>query len=295
MTTQTSFDTTVPCMERDPRDNWREYGPIENRRERDDSFGKAPNAFSRKVNSQPKLYIPRGRFYDAYEAVCFANANGHTMTNFLTINWSQCGFGSPFIVNRAYLAFMERFAKFARQRNRPILYLTIFENSPSVGYHSHTLFHFPHYFEKEVDKWLEKSVVGADGLPVRGDFYEFRSDKDKNTTAQWNIFRYMFKCIDPNIEKRERPEFYGKTTQEIYELTRGIANSDVVELQRVRISRSINKTAQRLVHYRVVYDIREEIYPTSRAYFSDVELRRGAEERRVANLQPVFTCLEYPL
>ena len=294
MTKRIPFDPTTRYMERQFKDIWKPYAFEEHRAERDAVYGPTPDAGDEELFKEPDLFIPRTRFYDAYEAICFANYSGFVLSKMLTVNWEQCGFAQPVAIDTAYNAFMERFAKFISQKRQKLYYISVFENTLPTGYHSHILFHLPLYLKEAIEKWLMNSVVDPEGRPVCDNRIDLKTDKDSNFTAQWNRFQYMFKCIDPRLQKREVPIHHGKTTHQIYGLTRGVAGLGEVKFQRVRIARAMNRAAQREIRYTPWWDIRYNDYPVLERY-SDYEYKRGAEDRMQAEVSRVFQSMESPL
>lgn len=298
MTQRISFDPTTRCMERDRRDIWKPYASEAHRFERDIRFGQIPDGFEEELPLDPGRYIPRKRFYDAYEALCFANFYLMTLTNVLTVNWEQSGYHTPAEIVGAYNSFMERFAKFMRHNKKPPIYITVFENVKTVGYHSHTLFHFPYGLRKRLRGWLLRSVVGSDGLPVPNDCKELRSDKDDNFDAQWNQFKYMFKCVDPRLDRAEEELHAGKTTHQLYGLTKGRPDSGTVKFQRVRISRWINRKMQAKSEFYTLNNIRDNTSDNSNRY-SNAEYLDGWAKREAmrsrATETGVIERMESPL
>lgn len=278
MTHRISFDPTTRCMARDRRDIWKPYESEAHRFERDIRFGPTPDGFEEELPLDGGLYIPRKRFYDAYEAICFGNFYLMTLTNMLTVNWESSGYGTSAEIVVAYNAFMERFAKFMRHNKRRPVYITVFENAKTVGCHSHTLFHFPYDMRKRLRGWLLKAVVGSDGRPVPNDCIKLRCDKDDNFDAQWNLFKYMFKCVDPRLEKAEEKKFSGKTTHQLYDLTRGRPDSGIVEFQRVRISRFLNRAMRAKSVFYTLNNIMDNTSDSPTRY-SDAEYLDGWAKR----------------
>ena len=170
MSCDSEFDPTTRCVDRLLDDIWKPYSNPEHRIERDLIYGAISKVYAlvceEEYNRSPhdeydnnrNLIIPRGRFFDAYDAVCFANAVGHTLTNMVTINWEQLGYVSPDEINEAYIRFTDRLSQYGRRIKEYIFYVTVFERGPIFGCHSHTIFSLPYEMRKEFDEWIHTSI-----------------------------------------------------------------------------------------------------------------------------------------
>lgn len=273
MSRDSEFDPATRCFERLPKDIWKPYSNPEHRIERDLIYGANPKIYMKEIIESCGLCIPRDRFFNAYEAICYVNARDCSLTNFLTINWSQFGFKESKEANRAYNNFMDRFSKFAQYHNFDLLYITVFENTDDVGLHSHTLFYFPYEGRDIFKNWIYASMFRIAPIDCSNNIFDVRFDKNTNIYAQWNYFKYMFKSIDTTLNNLDRKKFPGEDIYSIYGLTPPKVRSKYIDIQPVRISRVINNKARNLFEFSPLIDIRK-ISPNNRDIYNDNEYKR---------------------
>lgn len=218
--------------------------------------------------------VKRDDFFNVYEAVNFANYRSYVLNFSMTVDWQRGGYYTPDDVDIAFVDFIERFRKFCAYWKVPAIYYAVFENGPTIGYHSHIHLHFPHSKQKQLVAWMKASLTGADGEPFPSGFYEYERHKDDHVIGQWLWFRYSMKGLDPSLLKGEKEEFPpGTTFNSIVGVDRKPPGP--VLLKRVRLSRVIGAKAQKLAQYTPPY---MTMLPRDQ-WYSDREYRRGRLER----------------
>lgn len=179
------FDSTTRCVDRVYEDIWKPYAFPEHREERDMIYGPTPDHMILGEIEGPKYFIPRKRFYQAYEAVCFANYHGVSLSSMVTINWEKCGWVGPDAIHGAYAAFAARLVKFFTDKGYEARYLTVFENGRVTGLHSHTLVAVPSPLRDKMKRWCRLGMRVPDPYAVREDeCYKLDLEADDNVVAQ---------------------------------------------------------------------------------------------------------------
>jgi len=153
---------------------------------------------------KPSRYLRRRDFYDAYEAVLYANRFGYVFNVELTINWQRGGYLLPAEVQLAQRDFNERYRKLCAYLKVTPLYHIVIENSSTIGYHAHIHMHFPHKIQPKLIKWIRASLLCPDGKRFPKSEMKLRRHKDDHTRGQWYWFRYMMKGVDPRLTPNER-------------------------------------------------------------------------------------------
>ncbi|MFD1330742.1 hypothetical protein ACFQ4O_01885 [Methylopila musalis] len=283
----TEFDTSTRCADRTPDEIWLPYDRLEDRLERDLIYGRSPEEFERSLGIPAELndleYIPRIWLFELYDALRFANYSGFVFNVEVTINWQKAGLKHPSQIDRSFQKLTDRYRKYASQRKIPILYYAVFENGRYMGYHSHMSFHVPDCRHGEFSKWLEQTLKeGFDGISLTK-FYKPKFNRNNNVLGQWLWFQYCMKGVNPRLQKGEFPREDGKNTvHELMMMRFGPIPAGVVEIDRVRVSRSLRAKAQRAAGYVVPEDVCD-VSPY--LLWSDSEYRRGIADRQFEQLR----------
>ncbi|MFS8035967.1 hypothetical protein ACI7BZ_03205 [Xanthobacter sp. AM11] len=218
-------------------------------------------------------YIRRYQVFDLYDAICFANYKGAILNIELTISWKLAGISSPTDVNRAYNVLMDRFRKFMVQRRYPAYYYAVFENDRKIGYHNHIGLHVPNSLQAAFRRWIKNIELEIVQGTTTGRLFHIRLHKQSSVKSQWQWFKYCVKGLDPSLTKRDK------------QLGKPDANSlagvwrretGYVELQRVRIARSLGHKARRDASYTPKHCITNISEPNR---YSDWEFERGRVDR----------------
>ena len=199
---------------------------------------------------RPTFEMPRDDFYLLYDSVLYANYLGRVMNFDLTVSWQKGGYAMPDDVDIGFSGFVERFRKFCQYWGQPAYYYAVFENGPTVGYHSHIHLHFPHELQPKLIEWLQSTLVTPNGDPFPRSCYEWKRHKDDHTVSQWWGFRYAVKALDPKFSHADRPASQNfKTFSEAV----GVRHKPTgpLVIKRVRLAREIALAARKKARYYV--------------------------------------------
>ena len=194
-------------------------------------------------------FIPRRRFDEAYNAVCFANFEQHVLSVELTINFEQMGYVGQ-EVDEAYQAFVDRFRHFTNHRRLQCYYYAAFENGRRRGLHCHMGLHVPCRLRHAFRMWLKSTLRCRDGGQVPDGAYWLKHNGDSDVIAQWRWFQYAMKDVEPELTRSEMA-LYGETTfhvaANIYPQAWG--ERGVVAFDRVRVARWLGPKCRRTGGY----------------------------------------------
>jgi hypothetical protein len=221
-------------------------------------------------------YIRRDQIIGLYTAIMFANYQGSVLNAEVTVSWRLAGIVGSKPVTAAFNLFMDRYRKFMGHRKSPAHYYAVFENHSKIGYHSHMALHVPDKIRDAFHDWRRgvaaDLVDGADP----GNLFEVRVHKDDNVFSQWKWFQYCMKGLDPRLYRAEK-EFGAKDLNSLAGVLR--RETGFVEMQRVRISRSLGATARAKAQYAPPYYMTRADWKTR---YSDAEYQRGVMDRHSA-------------
>jgi len=147
-----------------------------------------------------------------YKGVAVANLGGLVLNTFLTISWGLANLWEPWRVRKAQADFQEGISswfQYRRRRERDFpRYAGVWvkEVGRTLGLHTHYLLHVPPRHLPVFRNWVRATISKATESP-RGlvrttstgrrlyvtDVRDLRSD----IGAQWGVFRYMAKGLDP--------------------------------------------------------------------------------------------------
>lgn len=217
-------------------------------------------------------YIRRHQVFDLYDAICFANYKGAILNIELTISWKLAGISSPTDVNRAYNVLMDRFRKFMVQRRHPAYYYAVLRTTVRLAITIISGFMF-RTASKLPSGWIKNIELEIVQGTTTGRLFHIRLHKQSSAKSQWQWFKYCVKGLDPSLTKRDK------------QLGKPDANSlagvwrretGYVELQRVRIARSLGHKARRDASYTPKHCITNISEPNR---YSDWEFERGRVDR----------------
>lgn len=187
-------------------------------------------------------YIRRDQVFDLYDAILFANYQGRVLNVEMTISWNVAGITDPKDVNRAFNVFRDRFRQFLAHRKCPALYYAVFENSKRMKLHTHIAAHVPDEHLPVFRDWwrsIESEYPkGQSGTKM----FVVRTRKRTPIHSQWRWFQYLMKGMDPKLRSAEKGPGVKDANSLAYVWRR---ETGIVEVQRVRIARSLGPKARR--------------------------------------------------
>jgi hypothetical protein len=178
---------------------------------------RTPPAQTRRQSRADLKYLTTGEFMNARDALCFALHRGIIPNVELTINWTMRGAKTEYDVEKGFArlatgfrlwdqgaevrkAKIEMFPWLKHLVGQPFPHVTIFENSPGMGIHSHSLIAVPPQERKRFEAWL-KLHLGVSEIAKAGGsgpvFLNFRASK--NPESPWFWFSYMAKSVNPRM------------------------------------------------------------------------------------------------
>lgn len=218
-----------------------------------------PHRESRFLNSRDFLRLYRG--------VAVANLEGLLLNSFVTVSWSLAGLTAPSSVRQAQRALQERMTSwFQYQRQHDQDYpsyagVWVKEVGRTMGLHTHYLLHVPGRDWGVFARWMRRSVAkatdsssGAIRMTARGRplYVTHAVDLRYSVGAQWDVFRYMAKGLDPDgltsVFSASRRRMLAAEYAGLSKLT----DEGVVEGQRCGRSHAISEAS--LAPWRHVYD-----------------------------------------
>ena len=146
-------------------------------------------------------------FLRLYKGVATANMQGVMLNSFVTISWSLAGLTDASSVRQAQAAFQERMTSWFHYLGEAYAGVWVKEVGRTLGLHSHYLLHVPQASASEFRRWVRRTIAKAtisDTGPVRRTTggYPLRvtdvSELGDTVAAQWAVFRYMAKGLDPD-------------------------------------------------------------------------------------------------
>lgn len=147
-----------------------------------------------------------------YKGVAVANLAGLILNTFVTVSWELTGLSGGSSIRKQQGSFQERIAKwFAYRREQEPRFpryagIWVNEVGKTLGQHTHYLLHVPPTHYQLFRHWVARSVAKATvstrsslGMTAKGKplYVTDMKDLGYDTDAQWRVFRYMTKGLDP--------------------------------------------------------------------------------------------------
>ncbi len=267
------FDPHTPLAARTLDELWLPYADRDERQMRDMVFG--PNQAAYEQSLKPcrvNRHITHTQLENVYDAVLFANELGSVLNVEITVTWRYAIILDYNEIEINYKKFSDRLRKFLEYHNCPVHYYAIFENGPSEGYHTHFAAHIPDRIRPEFKSWRRRAARDwAVALDVSARFLHVHMHRDDNVAAQWNLFKYLMKGLNPKLsrlQKRVMPK--ADTANYYYGVQKREAGA--IMLNRVRIARALGPLARSKLPF---YDRPHAIDGVSFAdRYSDLVFRR---------------------
>jgi hypothetical protein len=148
-------------------------------------------------------YISYPQFVDGYQALAFANTQGHIVDAALDVTWALYGITAEPTVAEHHANLLEAMSRWLNDRRLPVLYIWAIEEGASFGLHSHITLHLPLMQGKAFRAFLEAFLpvpVSQLRTPARpGAPFLLQINGGETTFHQWRRFRYTLKSVDPHV------------------------------------------------------------------------------------------------
>ena len=246
----------------------------------------AYDALIRK-NSNVSSFITTDQFLRVFRGIQYANYRGYILNTELTIAWKCAGIDAPSDVDRMNMRAMDRIRKFLEYRKIPVFYYGVFENGILNGYHFHAAIYVPPLYKSQFKDCLKKMARDFALPHLVNDFVRGVIRRADKTGAQWRWFQYCMKGLDPVVYRDVVKFPYDKDMNTLVGVQR--RNPGVVEIDRVRIARSMGPKARMDAGYRAELDITRAEWQSC---YTDAEYKRGKLDRRSEEVTQSFANMD---
>lgn len=154
-------------------------------------------------------WISFAEFVDFYQAIAFANCQGHLVEASLDVTWSLHDVRAHHDVARCHHALLAGIEQWLIARALPTFYVWVIEDGATFGVHSHVNFALPAALGGAFREWLISMLTGLVGRPLidpgADQTFMLQVFDSITTYHQWRRFRYLMKSIDPHVDLDGHP------------------------------------------------------------------------------------------